>query len=519
MKKRALSIISILVLVSMLLSACVGKSNTPTPSGDNKQAAPKKDSVAIRLLSDVTTFDPAKSNDINVQMIHYQIHEGLVREEQDGSLVPALAEKWEFSSDNKDMKVTLRQGVKFQNGDPVTADDVVYSINRAIKEPFTSKMTTTLASAEKIDDKTVLIKQKFAYPAIIACLASSSLAIVPKKAVEADPKGFEKKPVGAGPYMVKEVVTGEKVVLEAFPDYYRGAAKIKTITYKNLPDVTTALVALEKGEIDMMTPSQAFTDRQAIIDNPKLKYLEADQAVYFLVGFNNSKGIFTNQKLREAVSYALDRDSIIQGAVNGMAAPVYAAMVPVIKGFYPKDFKGQEYDPAKAKQLLAAAGYPNGFTTTMKVIAAENYTKPAEIIQEQLRQVGITLKVEPMERAAWFTDVYNGGNSEIMFHAITASVLDPDAPVYSFFHSSAADGKGNFFDVKDPELDKLIDAGRQTFDPAQRVKIYTQFCEMVRDKAIEVPLFSGKRTQAINKDLKGVQADPMMKYMVYNYSW
>ena len=207
------------------------------------------------------------------------------------------------------------------------------------------------------------------------------------------------------------------------------------------------------------------------------------------------------------------------GAVNGMASPVYAAMVPVVKGYYPEDFEGQEYNPEKAKQILVEAGYPNGFTTKMKVIGAENYTKPAEIIQEQLRQVGITLEVEPMERGAWFADVYNGGNSEIMFHAITASVLDPDSPVYSFFHSSAADGKGNFFNVKDPELDKFIDAGRSTFDPEERAKIYTKFYEMVRDKAIMVPLYSGFRTQAANKDLKGIQADPMMKYMIYNYSW
>lgn len=517
-------VISLILVAAILFTGCSGKAasdsagqnNNQSSEQSNNQAADPNQMLTTRLISDVTTFDPVKTNDINVQMVHYQIYEGLVREEQDHSLVPALAESWTFSEDGTEIAFVLREGVKFQNGDVVTADDVVFSLNRAIASPFTSKITSTMVEATKIDDKTVMLKLKHPYAAILGCLAASSTSIVPKKVVEADEAAFEKNPVGTGAYKLKEYVNGDKVVLEAFSDYYRGEAAIKNVTMKLMTDTSTALIALEKGEIQMMTPSQAYTDRQAIIDNPDLTYHEADQAVYFLIGFNNQKGVFTDKRLREAISYAIDRESLILGAINGVGIPVEAAMVPLCKE-YPKDFKGHEYNVEKAKELLAEAGYPNGFTVTMKVIGAENYTKPAEIIQEQLRQIGITLEIETMERGAWFSDVFNGGNFEITYYAVPIVVIDPDFATYSTFHSSMINGKGNFNNVVNPELDVLLEKGRKSQDEAERAEIYKKVVEIVRDESYIIPTYTGKRTQATSANLKGVVADPMLKYYIYNY--
>ena len=521
MSKRVLKILSILLTVLLLLSACGGENNTKAvANGEGEKQIAKKDGLVARAFSDPTTFDPIATSDINEQIIHYQIHEGLVREEQDGSLVPAIAEKWEFSDDAMELKITLRKEVKFHNGDTVSADDVVYSLNRSIQSPFTTKVTSSMEKAEKKDEGTVLLKLKHPYAPIIGCLASSFLSIVPKKVVEADPEAFGRNPVGAGAYMLKEMKNGEKIVMEAFPGYYRGIASIKHLTYRIIADATTALVALEKGEIDMTRPSQANADRQAIIDDPNLVYHEADQAGYFMIAFNNAKGIFANKKLREAVSYAIDRESLIQGAINGMGTPVEAAMPGICSEYYPKDFKGHTYDLEKAKQLISEAGYINGFKVKAKIIAAENYSKPMEIIQEQLRMVGITVEIEGMERGAWFTDVFNGGNYEMTFYGVAIPVVDPDFATYSYFHSSMANGKGNnLMNVSITELDEVLDAGRKSQDKNERIELYGRFCEIVRDESILIPTHTARRTKAANAKLKGLKADPMMKYYTYNYYW
>ncbi|GHV37336.1 diguanylate phosphodiesterase [Synergistales bacterium] len=481
--------------------------------------AAAKDTLTDRALADQKTFDPFKTSDINDQKLHYQIYESLMREERDGTLSPALCTGYRFNDTGDEVTFTLREGVKFHNGAVMTADDVVFSLNTAIASPFTSKMTSTMKEAVKIDDKTVKLILKHPFLPILGCLVSSSCSIVPKEAYLANPDAFAQKPIGTGAYMLKGVKRGEKIDLEAFPDYHRGPASIKYLTERIIPDDNAALMALESGALDMMNPSQAYTDRDAIEANPNLVYYEAEQACTFLIGFNNAKGVFADKRMRDAVAYALDREDLILGAVNGMANPVEAASVPICPQF-PKNFKGLQYDTEKAKALVKEAGYPNGVTVTMRVIGAANYTKPAEVIQAQLRKVGIDMKIEAMERGTWFDVVYAGGNFEITYYATPISVADADFCSYGYLHSSEADGKGNnYMSVKKPELDKYLEAGRMGTDPEVRNAAYLKVCEIVRDESIYVPTYTGMRTYAAHKDLKGLYADPMMRYYVYNYSW
>ena len=286
---------------------------------------------------------------------------------------------------------------------------------------------------------------------------------------------------------------------------------------KIITDATTAVVALEKGETDIMdTPPK--TARQSLIDNKDIGYYEADQACYYLIAFNNKKGRFSDKRLREAVSYAVDRDEIILGACEGIGRPVEAAMVPSCAE-YPEDFKANPYDPEKAKALLAEAGYPDGLTVKMKTIESKTYSKPTEIIQEQLRKIGINVEIEIMERGAWFADVLASGNYEMTFWAIPITVIDPDFATYSAFHSSMAGGSGNFTEVAIPKLDKLLEAGRVSQSAEERKTIYRDVCQIIKDESVLIPLFTGRRCIAANKGLQNVKADPVLKYYVYEYSW
>lgn len=504
--KKITCVIGAVVAVSMLFTsaACASK---------------QENSVAMRNVADQKTFDPYRTTDLNDWQQHYQIFDSLFREDPDGKFVPALCTGYSFSEDGKEMILTLREDVKFHNGDTMTTDDVVFSLNTSIASPFTSKFTSVMKNAEKIDEKTVKLTLKHAYIPIIGCLVSSSTSIVSKKVYEASPSLFGQKPVGTGPYFVKEVKNGEKIVMEAFPGYYRGEAKIKTAVVRVIKDDNAALMALESGALDRMQPAQDYSDRQAIIDNPDLTYYEAPQACTFLVAFNNSKGVFADKRLRDAVAHAIDKEELILGAVNGMAQPTDEGITPLCPQA-PKNFKGLEYDLEKAKVLMAEAGYANGLDVTMRIIGAANYTKPAEVLQAQLKKIGINMKIEAMERTRWFDIVNHKAQFEITFYAHAVSVADADFCTYPFLHSSQADGKGtNYMGVKIPELDKYLDLARLSLDEKERAEYYLKICEIVRDESIYVPCYTGRRTMAAEKDLKGVYADPMMRYYVYNYSW
>lgn len=483
-------------------------------------ASKENNAVAVRNVGDQKTYDPYRTTDLVDWQTHYQIFDSLFRETPEGEYVPALCTDYKISEDGTEVFFIIRDGVKFHNGDIMTVDDVVFSLNTAIASPFTSKFTSVMKDAVKVDDKTVKLILKHAYLPIIGCLVSSSTSIVPKKVYEADPDEFGRSnPVGTGPYVYKGSRRGESITMEAFPDYWRGEAKVKHHVVRVIKDNMSALMAMQSGTLDRMVPNQDYSDRQLIIDDPRLEYYEAPQACTFLIAFNNARGPFADKRVREAVARAIDKEELILGAVNGMAGPTDAGIVPMCPQS-PKDFKGLPYDPELSKKLLAEAGYANGLSVTMRIIGATNYTKPAEVIQSQLRKIGIDMKIEPMDRGRWFDLVNHKAQFDITFYAHAISVNDADFCTYPFLHSSQLNGKGtNYMGVSISEMDECLDKARSSLDPEERNKYYARVCEIIRDESIYVPCYTGKRTVAAVKGLNGVFAGPMQRYYVYNYSW
>lgn len=525
MKKRVAGILLVALAIGLFFYAYGGRSsNAPTalstsPSVSSVPSTAQQSERILydRALTDISTYDPFMTTDINTQKVHYQIFESLFYETQEGAYEPAICESYEFNEAGDGLTLTIRDGVKFHNGAIVTAEDVAFSLNTAIASNYTGRVTGTMDRAE-VEDGKVILYLKFPFGPILGCLVSSNCAIVPKAVYEADPNGFAHKPVGSGPYMLGETKSGETITLNAFPEYWRGEAAIKTVVEVIIPDNSAALMALEAGQLDLMQPAQDYSDRQALLNNPNITYYEAPQAVFFCIGFNTSKGLFADKRLRMAIAHAVDKEDLILGAVNGMATPTEAAIVPM-NPQYPDEFEPIPYDLDKAKALLTEAGYPNGFTVTMRIIGATNYTKPAEVLQAQLKKIGVVLNIEPMERASWFDMCYNGGDFEITYYAHPVSVNDADFATYPYFHSSEADGGVNFYKYKNPELDHLLETGRASTNETKRKAIYKQVAELIRDEAVSIPCYTGKRTMAAVNELKGVYADPMMRYYHYNYSW
>lgn len=512
------NIICLLLALIMMLSGC-GKGETNAPVTDSGQKTTAKDSIVFSINADIQSLDTNNIADTVSYMVAFQVYDTLIRQEPDDSLAPGLAESWQISEDGKEITFKLKDGVKFHNGDSLTAADVAYSVNRAIGSTYAQNVTSIMESAEVVDDSNVKVILKEAYAPILYCFTNGNMGIVSQKAVEAAGEDYARNPVGTGPYKFVEWKSGEKIVLERFEDYFRGPAPIKNLTFMIMSDKNTAAIALEKGEVDVLYDPD-MNDIENLKNTESIQYLQRPLSNnFYFIAFNTKEGIFSNQKLREAVSYAINRDDIVEGALNGLGSPVEGPIGLNCFG-HQENFKNNPYDPDKAKELLTEAGYPDGLTVTMKLNQSSYYTKPAEVVQEQLRKVGINVEMDLLERGAFLEDVADNCRYDVTLYMVSYVIPDADYTCYTRFHSdNIGYAKTNYTQYNNPQIDDLIMKARYSQDNDERYEIYGQICEIIRKDAPMIPLMTSISHIAAGKDLKGVYASPGQKHYVFNYSW
>lgn len=519
--RRRLSLVLALLMLTGLFSGCTKQAppagGEDTPSGDDAQE-PVRDSLIFSINADIVSLDCHMARDTVTGIVQYQIYDTLIRNQPGEGLVPGLAESWEFSADNTEITFAIRQNVKFHNGDTMTAEDVAFSLNRAIASSFTSSYSSTMDRAEVVDDTHVKLYMKQAFGPVLQCLSTACMGIVSKRAVdELGDEGFASAPVGTGPYKFVEWKSGEKIVLEAFDDYYCGAPTIKELTFAIMTDKNTAAIALENNEIDVLySPDPADRSRLESLDN--VQFLVGDGSVYmWVVAFNNETGVFADERLREAVSYAIDRDEIVAGALDGFGEAVEMPIVPSVFGYDPA-FKNNAYDLEKAKNLVAEAGYPDGLTVTIKLNQSTTYTRPAEILQAQLRKIGINLEFELMERAAFLSDVTSDCNYDITLYMFTAGYTDADYVLYGRLNSANIGGS-NYLRYSNPEVDALLNEARASSDSELRKELYWKVSEYVRDEVPFIPIMTDNVCIAANSNLTGIMPNVNEAHYVFDYAW
>lgn len=528
MKKRGLKLTCLALATLLLLAACGGGASSAAPAASTTPAASAasgaapasaapsaKDTFTYGMTAEPKTLNALVADDFVAYTVTNQLYDNLICQKPDGSLVPGLAEKWEYNEDATEITFTLRKGVKFHNGDELTAADVQYTFDNVIPHPPAQNLTSSMDHMETVDDYTVKLFLKYPFGPIEYCVAGSQLGIVNKKAHEADPDGFSRKPVGTGPYKIVEWRSGDKIILTRHDEYFEGPPHMKDVTFKIITDKSTAVVALENGEVDMTEPGKP--DRNNLMNNPAISFHEVEQVSTYFIAMNNKYGTFKDQNLRLAVAHAIDKESLLIGALDGVGS---VSNTPMSKVFgWPEDFAGIPYDPAKAKEYLAAGGYPDGglkivFTT----MENPDYVKPTEIIQEQLRQVGIEVEIVKMERAAFLETLLTKKDYEISVMSATAFYPDSDY-LYNQYHSDPSEKGRNYCLNENPELDKLLEDARKSQDPEERKKMYLEVCEIFAETAIQVPLFNGVTQQASSAKLQGFSISPMRRIYVKDFYW
>jgi peptide/nickel transport system substrate-binding protein len=312
-----------------------------------------------------------------------------------------------------------------------------------------------------------------------------------------------------------EWLSGDKITLQRHDDYWGGKPAIKDVTFKVITETATAIVALELGEVDMIQPT--VQDRDALMANPDITWYEVPQVSTYFLAMNNKRGIFKDKNMRLAMAYGIDRNALFIGALNGIGSVNNTPMPPNIFG-YAEGFEWYPYDPEKAKEYLAAAGYPNGHTVTFTTMNNDLYVRPTEILQDQLRKIGITVVIDKMDRGGYLDKVTNFKEYDTC--VMSATAFYPDSGyLIAMYHSDPTERGRNYHLNEDPVLDKLLEDANIARDPEVRKKLYWQVAERFKEEAIQVPLYVTMNVNASSSKLKGFVISPLRRLYIKHLYW
>lgn len=528
MKKVIAAILAFSMALS--LAACNSNSNSNSSSGSasnssassdagngDSSTASAKDSVVIGLEGTLTALEPMSAFTRPEQYIIANVYDTLF-ELVDGEYVSELATEFAISEDLMSISVTLRDDVYFHNGEKFTADDVVYTFNHQADFAFWANNATYIDHAEKIDDTHAVIYGKM--PTVYLMSVVSGIEIINEKAVTELGEEHKYAPVGTGPYKLTSYDKINTVEVTVNEDYFKwkeqGMPAIRTCTYKVYTDKTALANALEAGELDLVTKMDLSTvgnfEGQ---DKFTIDFLSADGVQ--LVLFNCAVAPFDNKLVRQAVAYAVDRDSLNLILSGGMDQPW--------DYFYSENQAGAPdydslphytYDPEKAKQLLADAGYPDGIQLD-PIHILDSDKDYAVALQSQLQAVGINFEIEILEQNTLFDEIFSMSYQMIPF-GLSTEIYDMS---YVCNYFKAADKKAMLFPVGEwtnEELDTLITKAETTIDMAERKDLYTQIYTLLFE---EQPLTATLQSMtAIVKDANLNYSKPdVLKILLQNLSW
>ncbi len=493
------------------LTAC-GSGTSPSDSAD-KEA---RTDLVYGIASEPSSLDPMTFAMMSGFTVTYALYDYLVEMDDSGNYVPSLADKVDISEDGLVYTFPVKQGVKFHDGSVLTAEDVVFSLERTIEKGWAADMTVFIDSVSLADENTVKITLNKPFGGMLGSLASPFFAIMSKNYVET--KGddaIKREPMGTGAYKLKEWVSGDHITLEANEDYFQGAPAIKTVTIKPITDKNTGLIALENKEIDAYLNINA-SDISIVEGNKDLSFYNTDQAAVLTLNMNIEAEPLNDVKVRQAISYAINKDDIIAGALEGIGKPANSPIPPVADG-YSADVKGYEHDIEKAKELLKEAGYSD-LTLNLKLKEDSKNQKVAQIIQSNLKDAGITVDIDVMESGAYSNEVYVNGDYQLSIGSWSGMFLDAYSVIYSQFHKDCNGPTGNITHVKDDKLSDLLDNALLA-QKADKVKAYEAVVENIYENAYNIPLVFEQTTITTGAGLKGVKASPLGIYMLKDLSW
>lgn len=453
MKKKLITILS----MALLIFGCSSK------DGEKKSDAPKEKVVVVSQGSKPKSLDPYMYNEIPALAVTEQIFNTLLRVDEKGNVVPELAESYEYASPTE-LIIKIKKNVKFHNGDTMTINDVVFSLNRMLEKPASRIMVEIIDKIDIIDDSTIKLTLK------------NSIEFV------------------------------------AFDDYFEGRPKIDKLVIRAITENSSRLAALETGEVDIAY-SIAPVDTGVIENNKKLELISAPTTSTEYITLNTTKAPFNNKDFRVALNYALDKQSMADSVFMGKATPATTIVNPNVFG-YSSEVPGFEYNPEKAKELIKKSGVTN---PNFKLYVNDNAVRLqlAQIVQANFKEVGIDMEIETLEWGAYLQRTAQGEHTAFIGGWVSGT-SDADIVLYPLLHSSSHGGAGNRAFYTNKEFDKEVELARATSDPEVRKTHYKNAQMILQEESPLIVLLYKNENIGINKRIKGFKYDPTTMHNLYN---
>lgn len=505
--------ITLLVLALLMASAIVFAAGEQQTAGAAGKAA-NKDIIVVAQGADARALDPHATNDQPSSNVMKQIYNTLIFQDEDLNLSNGLAESYRAVSDTV-YEFKLRPNVRFHNGEVLTSRDVKFTFDRMReKKAPAAFLFDDLDRVEVIDNLTFRFILKKPFAPFITHLGHTAASILNEKATLAAGDDFTRKPVGTGPFRFVEWKAGDSIVLERFEQYYLGPAKTKTVRFRFIPENATRAIAIETGEVDIVF-GVGPDDWNRLNALPEVNALRRTGLSTAYMGLNAAKKPFDDVRVRRALNLAVDNVGATRIAyAGGFATPAKNVLPPSV--LYAKtDLPGYGFNQAEAKRLLTEAGYPNGFKVNLWVNQNTIREKYAQLFQEQLRQVGVEVNIEVLEWSAYLQRTAAGEHDMFILGWGTVTG-DSDYGLYALFHSSQFGDAGNRTFYKNAEVDRLLDLGRASTDPAARRRAYDQAQQLIFNDAPWVFLAFGDELNATRNYVQGFKAHATGSHYLYN---
>lgn len=510
-------ILSLLLVVILCLSIFTGCGNTSEKSTVNKvdNEVQNNEEVAVFRYAEggsISNLEPYNYSGTVTSGILCHMFNSLTRTDADGNIVGDLAESFEPIDENT-WEFKLKKNVKFHNGENFDASVVKYSIERATNKDLNWRLGSDfgfIKEVQVIDDYTVRIITKDPYYDTL--LRMGALLMVPPKYVEeVGHENFGKQPVGTGPYKFVEWIKDERLVMEAFEGYFEGPSKIKKVVFKTIPEDATRIAALEAGEIDLIS-NVPISQIERLKNNPDIEVALKPTIRVIFVGMNTlNEGPLQDKRVRQALNYAVDVNSIIKNILNSGTNRVATIIAQEYFG-YSDDIKPYEHNIEKAKQLLKEAGYENGLTLDFAVNAGRqmNNREISQVIANQLSKAGITVNIVEKENGLFTSDLKSKKIEDLYFMGIGGKYASSELISRISFSTDQ-----RYSTYSNKEFDELRTKAGSTVKEEDAKELWKQLQELVKEEAPAIFLYQEPSIYAYNKKVKNFK--PRMDQMVSEY--
>lgn len=539
--KKSLWALVLTLALALFLAACAGGNNdagettpdtgteeggteTGTETGGEETAG---GDLIIAVLSDASSLDPHGSNDVPSSVVQANIYETLVNRDENNEIIEGLATAWD-QVDEDTWSFTLREGVTFHDGEEFNAEVVKMNLDRIRDEAVASPryfLYEMITEIEVVGDYEVHITTEYPFAPLLAHLSHNGGGMISPASIEADYAALEsgsdpgsvisEEPVGTGFFEFDAWNTGSEIRLVKNEDYWGEAVNVDSVTFRVIPDSQVRAADLETGNVHIADPVQP--NEVARINNSGVaSVLQTASSSLAYLGFNTEKEPFDNPLVRQAISLAVDRESIISGVYEDYGIPAIGPLAPGIFG-YTEDIDVVEYNMDEARALLEEAGMSDGFSTTIWTNDNPQRQAIAVLVQESLAELNITVEIEVMEFGAYL-DQTAAGEHDMFILGWSNPTGDADYGMYALFHSSQKGNPGNRSFYENPDVDALLDEGRREADPDARAAIYADVAQLLTDDAPMAFLLHTEYLNGVADSVSGFSIDTSGIYQLKDVS-